>query len=255
MTKRLESVCAVAREAGAIAVRLRGSLTSKQKDDGSYVTNADVAVQEFLLEKLGPMFPGTGIVAEENDQVASGHYDSLLAIDPIDGTDSYFRGFPHFGISIGLIVGKRCVLGVFYNPVLDEMYAVDEGVAPTLNGEPFSVAVPEQKFGPLLVPSNFHRRFTTDYRGKVRCYGSMAHHLCYVACGRASATLAYETHIWDLAAGVALVEAAGGRVSMLDGTPFDPTQSLDGHKILEPSLIAPPRLWDGLAQSFKPLDL
>ncbi|MCZ7582139.1 MAG: inositol monophosphatase [Deltaproteobacteria bacterium] len=189
---------------------MRPSLDVSYKPDGSVVTNADMAVQELVVRRLRDAFPDAAIVAEENGLVENA--DAVFAVDPIDGTDSYQRGFPHFGISIGLVENGRCVLGVFFGPVLGELYAVDAGETPTLNGEPIRSRDRSGGTAPLLTPSHFHKMFVTDFPGKVRSYGSMAYHLAYVASGQARGAMAFDSHIWDLAAGVALLEAAGARL-------------------------------------------
>ena len=253
MTTRLEMVCAIAREGGRLALDMRGRLTRSRKADGSVVTNADVAVQDLLVSKLRDAFPGVGIIAEENDLVSKEGMPAVFAIDPIDGTDSYQLGFPHFGVSIGLIENDRCVLGVFFNPLLDELFAVDAGEPATLNGGIIraedSLSAPG---APFLTPSDFHRRFQTDFSGKVRGLGSMAQHLCYVASGQARAALAYRSHIWDLAGGLAILSAAGARVSSFEGEPFHPANHLDGKKIEITLLAAPPKIWKDVHDSISP---
>ena len=250
MSGRLQIISEIAREGGWMALAMRGALKVSVKPDGSFVTNADIAVQEYIVGKLNSAFPGTALVAEENNENQPGTSDSFFAVDPIDGTDCYKRGFPHFGVSIGLIENGRCTLGVFYNPALEELYAVDSGEPPTLNGEALTLKNISTGGGPLLVPSDFHRYFTTGFQGKIRCYGSTVHHLCYVASGCACAALGYASYIWDYAAGVALVEAAGGKVAMFSGDPFEPCAWRDGRVIQDAVLVAPPDDWDQMKNSF-----
>jgi len=254
MTARLDAVSAIAREGGRLALDMRGSLTRSRKADGTVVTNADVAVQDLLVARLREAFPGVGILAEENDLVPEKMSPAVFAVDPIDGTDSYQLGFPHFGVSIGLIEDDRCVLGVFFNPLLDELYAVDDGEQAMLNGVVIraedSLSAPG---APLLTPSDFNRRFRTDFSGKVRGFGSMAQHLCYVASGQARAALAYRPHIWDLAAGLAILDAAGARVASLEGEPFHPARHLDGKEIEINLLAAPAKAWKDVRDSISPL--
>ncbi|MCB1152296.1 inositol monophosphatase [bacterium] len=257
MSERLDAVVDAAREGGRLALSLRGDLDRQIKDDGSIVTNADLAVQELVVERLSKLFPDVGMIGEEEGLRDLDGKDAIFAIDPIDGTDCYQRGYPHFGVSIGLIEGDTCTLGVFYNPVLEMMYAVDTGERPTLNGRAFSIAEEQANHktqeGPLLLaPSNFHRHFITDFRGKIRSLGSMAHHLCYVASGYATATLAMNTHIWDVVAGVALIQAAGGAFKTLSGEPFDPRAYLHGGWLDEPFLGAVESRWDDVCRQITP---
>ncbi|MCC6160076.1 MAG: inositol monophosphatase [Deltaproteobacteria bacterium] len=253
MTDRLQTVIAVARDAGRLALDLRHDLRVETKPDGSIVTNADVAVQQHIALALGAAFPDFAIVGEEGGLGGGDLSGPTFAVDPIDGTDSYHRGFVHFGVSIGLVENGRCTLGVFFNPALDLLYAADAGVA-YLNGEPLPRLV-DRGLGEgrlLLAPSNFHRYYTTTFTGKIRGYGSVAQHLCYVASGQAAAALAFRSHIWDLAASLAILDAVDGRYLDLNGRPFDPAPTLNGEKIIDAYLAAPADCWGEMAAHIAP---
>ncbi|MBZ0273485.1 inositol monophosphatase [bacterium] len=242
---RLDIVMRAAREAGDLALTMRGvDLAFEMKDDDSPVTAADLAAQEIIVERLTRAFPDAGLIGEEDASIAPKSGAGVFAVDPIDGTDSFRSGYPHWGVSIGLVEEGRCTLGVFYAPVLGEMYAVDTGAPATLNGRPLAPLAPDNRWGPFIAPSDFHRHFATDYPGKLRGYGTMAYHLCYVAAGLADGTMGFDSHIWDYAGGLAILESVGGRFASLDGRPFKPADWIDGRKVTIPHLAAPAAKWD-----------
>lgn len=253
MTDRLQEVIAIARDAGRLALDMRHDLRAETKPDGSIVTNADVAVQQRIALAIRVKFPGFAIVGEEGGLGDGDRSGPTFAVDPIDGTDSYHRGFVHFGVSIGLVESGRCTLGVFFNPALDLLYAADAGVA-YLNGE-ILPRIADRGLGEgrlFLAPSNFHRYYTTTFAGKIRGYGSVAQHLCYVASGQAAAALAFRSHIWDLAASLAILDAVGCSYLDLRGQPFDPAPTLNGEKIIDAYLAAPADIWDEMAAQITP---
>lgn len=250
MSARLKIIQDLARQAGNLALDMRTNTTASLKEDGTIVTEADLAVQAFLFGEIGRQFPEYGILAEENgcEKCAVEPGRPIFVIDPIDGTDAYRAGLAYFAVSIGLYEEGRFTLGVIYGPVLDEMFSVDAGLPPTRNGKPLSVCadceITENSF--LAAPSRFHRRFTTSFPGKIRSLGSTAYHLALVASGWSVGAVPY-AFIWDIAAGVALVEAAGGRVARISGEPFLYTDYMNPTRLPRDLLAAPSNLFSSLA--------
>jgi myo-inositol-1(or 4)-monophosphatase len=224
----------IAREAGA---RLREFLAqgveTEYKGDVDLVTVADRTSEALIRERLGAAFPEHGIFGEE------GTRERLQAefrwyVDPLDGTTNFAHGFPHFCVSLGLEqrpAGLKpdedgtLVAAVIYDPMRDELFTAERGRGALLNGKPMRVSrTPE--LGESLVatgfPSrkrhdspniHFYQEFTLRSHG-VRRAGSAALDLAYVA--------------WDTAAGILLVEEAGGRVTDFSGGKF----RLDSREIL-----------------------
>jgi myo-inositol-1(or 4)-monophosphatase len=253
MTERLKIITSLARQAGKLALDMRAKATASLKEDGTFVTDADLAVQAFLFKEIARQFPDYGILGEENgcEQCAVEPGRSIFVIDPIDGTDVYRCGLAYFAVSIGLYEDGRFTLGVIYSPVLDEMFSVDTGLPPTKNGRPLSICsdceISAHSF--LAAPSRFHRRFTTDFPGKIRSLGSTAYHLALVASGQSVGAVPY-AFIWDIAAGVALVEAAGGKVARIGGEPFDYRDYMNPKRLPRDLLAAPANLFDSLSAMF-----
>ena len=248
MTHRLDHIENVARHAGRMALELREKgLKSSTKEDGSVVTNADLAVQEFILGELRHKYSDYAILAEEEccdiGKVEPGQ--PVWVVDPIDGTDSYRSGMAYFAVSIGLYQDGEFPLGVIYLPAVDEMYSVDVRKAPRKNGEQISVndcnQIDDNSF--LAAPSTFHRHFYTTFPGKIRSLGSTAHHCALVASGGAVGAILYG-HLWDIAAGVALITAAGGQIRRVSDEPIAWEDYSDGGNLPFDLLASHENLYD-----------
>ena len=191
-----------------------------ERDDP--VTAADQAADE-VLRRLLPQ-PGEGWLSEESvDDPSRIGCDRVWVVDPIDGTREFIEGIPEWCISIGLLEGGRPVAGGIFNPATDELVlgSLEGGV--TYNGTPSSVTEPESADVVTVLASRSEirrgewERFE-EGRFVVKPCGSVAYKLALVAAGRADATwtLVGKSE-WDVVAGTALVEAAGGRVTLADG--------------------------------------
>ncbi|MBN1936015.1 MAG: inositol monophosphatase [Anaerolineae bacterium] len=235
------------REAGRLALRYFRQVEPAIKDNKTYVTEADLAVQAFLKEKIDAHYPTVGILAEENGLAQKPKAgDTYLVLDPIDGTASFVAGLPVWGIALGVIEGKTPAAGYFYLPITGDLYHahVDgpvcrNGVATQL--KPFERGHREST---LLAMSRVHQKFkiSPDFPGKVRSLGSTIAHICYVATGSADAALIDDVHLWDLAAGLAILYRNGGVARYLDGTEFSVTDDLlAGNGLDSPLLLGQER--------------
>jgi myo-inositol-1(or 4)-monophosphatase len=152
-------------------------------------------------------------------------------VDPLDGTTNYAHGFPHFAVSIGVEVEGARTCGVIFDPLRDELWSAERGGGAFLNGRRIRVSA-TRELGRALLGTGFaydvhgsadtsleyFARFIRRARA-VRRAGSAALDLAYVACGRFDGFWELQLHPWDVAAGLLLVEEAGGRTSDLDGGP------------------------------------
>jgi myo-inositol-1(or 4)-monophosphatase len=238
----------IAGEAGA---RLREffskGVETEYKGDVDLVTVADRTSEKLIRERLAAAFPEHGVYGEE------GTRDRLDAeyrwyVDPLDGTTNFAHGLPHFCVSLGL--EKRdpglnanqdgtLVAAVIYDPMRDELYTAERGRGARLNGRTIRVASTPDLAESLVAtgfPSRkrhqspnvyFYQEFTLRSHG-VRRGGSAALDLAYVAAGRLEAFWEFNLNPWDTAAGILLVEEAGGLVTGFSGSPF----RLDSREIL-----------------------
>ena len=195
------------------------------------VTEVDRECEELIVSGIQVHRPGDAILAEEGGGDDHGRGDWRWVIDPLDGTTNYAHGFPRFCVSIGVErMGERSV-GVVYDPLLDELFYTVRGAGAWLGKRRLGAST-ERELGQALVATGFaydvHQseqdnlarfaRVLKAARG-IRRDGSAALDLCYVAAGRLDAYWEFKLQAWDVAAGILMVEEAGGRVTNADGGP------------------------------------
>jgi myo-inositol-1(or 4)-monophosphatase len=223
-----------AREAGHILMEKFGRITAvTKKGDINLVTEADLASEKHIIERIRSYHPRHAILAEEAGEavVKSGDMNWKWIVDPLDGTTNYAHGYPCFCVTLALEHDDEIVLGVTFDPTRDELFAAERGRGATLNGKPIRVSSTD-KLGDALIVTGFpydfkqrpnFARHLTDFllssRG-VRRDGSAAIDMAYVACGRFDGFWEEGLNPWDVAAGKLLIEEAGGVVSYYDGSRF-----------------------------------
>jgi len=229
------------REAGAVALRSFKHVTGRRKPDRTWVTEADIAIERLLVERISKRFPDHGIIGEEQTRRTT-EREFLWAIDPLDGTAVFLSGLPTWGVSLGLLRHGQPYAGAIYLPLLDDCYWAGPAGGAWLNGEPIQVAAPHpfENDDWLATPSNAHRRFTIDFVGKTRSIGATIGAFVYTARGSSMWGLISRFSIWDVAAGMAILRAAGGVIITLSGAALDPSTILDGKTFAEPVLLGAP---------------
>lgn len=232
-----------ARECGEIALRLFNRVEVRRKADRSPVTEADITIEQMLVERLTMRYPTFGIIGEEQARRDLAQ-EYVWALDPIDGTASFVAGLPIWGVSIGLLRAGQPYAGLVYLPVMDECYWSVGGGGAFLNERPISVSAPAAWDSEdwLATPSDAHRKLRIDFSGKTRSLGSAAAAICYVARGTALGAVLTQSSIWDLAGGLAVLSAAGGVAVGLSGAVLDTESALDGRSIREPILFGAPNI-------------
>lgn len=223
-----------ARDAGRILLEKFGrNIQIRKKGDIDLVTEADLASETLVIERIRSHYPRHSILAEESGEaiVIGGETSWKWIIDPLDGTTNFAHGYPCFCVTLALEHNGEVVIGVTYDPTRDELFAAEKGCGATLNGVPIRVSASERLADSLIVtgfPYNFKenlhfiehfRDFLVSSRA-VRRDGSAAIDLAYVACGRFDGFWEEGLNPWDVAAGKLLVEEAGGVLSYYDGSPF-----------------------------------
>jgi myo-inositol-1(or 4)-monophosphatase len=233
----LDFAIETAREAGRVLAERfgRASLEVSHKGDIDLVTESDLAAERVIVERIRSYYPRHAILAEESG--ASEHEGAAASgykwiVDPLDGTTNYAHGYPCYCVSIALERDGELVIGVIHDPTRDETFAAERGAGATLNGRRIHVSEASDLNEALLSTGypydvrgrdNFVRNFKNFilHAQGVRRDGSAALDLAYVACGRFEGFWEEGLRAWDVAAGVLLIEEAGGRVSRYDGSPFD----------------------------------
>jgi myo-inositol-1(or 4)-monophosphatase len=234
MNEFLKVAIETAQEAGAI---LRAEFDRPKeisyKGEVDIVTESDRRSEELIVTKLRSRFPGHAIIAEEGGGKTAAGARYCWYVDPLDGTTNFAHSYPCFAVSIGVLEDGKPLAGVVFNPVSNELFTAARGEGAFLNEKRIRVSSIE-KLTYSLVATGFpthHRKrsanmdyyweFTLRSHG-VRRDGSAALDLCSVACGRFDAFWEFNLHSWDTAAGMLIVQEAGGTVSDLDGKPYRP---------------------------------
>ena len=195
------------------------------------VTEIDLLCEQAVIKRIQKTFPDHAFLAEESGDT-EGDADHLWIIDPLDGTVNYAHGYPAYCVSIGYQYKNEVVVGVVYNPCLDELFVAEKGQGATLNGKPISVSSTTELKQSLLATGfpydisvssdnnldNF-QKFIVACQA-IRRPGSAALDLCYTAMGRFEGFWELKLHPWDYAAGWLMVEEAGGTMSRFDGSSF-----------------------------------
>lgn len=206
--------------------KLRQNVSKKGEFD--FVTEADKNISLFLHKRLREEFPDIGFMSEE-EKADIEKCDRYWILDPIDGTTNFMRNIPLCGISLALCENGIINYGVIYIPYLNEIYYAKRGEGAFLNGEKIKCSKAERLHDCLaLYEFNAYFKNTsdeaTDYAKKlytlcqdIRTFGSAAAEMAFVACGRADVFIGRNLKPWDYAAGIVIIEEAGGMVTAVDG--------------------------------------
>ncbi|OWY63809.1 inositol monophosphatase [cyanobacterium TDX16] len=221
--------------AGAVLLGYLGKLEEVREKGrgGDLVTAADKASEVVVLEVLQRHFPDHAILAEESGKLGNADSEFCWAIDPLDGTTNFAHQYPCFAVSIGLLVAGVPQVGVIFDPYRDELFRGAKGAIATCNRNPIGVSTTAELSKCLLVTGfAYDRRETADNNYAEFCHlthltqgvrrsGAAALDLAYVASGRIDGYWERGISLWDIAAGIAILKAAGGQVSAYDGSPID----------------------------------
>lgn len=204
---------------------------SKKEGVNNLVTEADHASEKVIMDVIKSSFPEHFILSEECGEIKM---DSNIKwiIDPIDGTVNFAHGIPVCCVSIGIEQDGQMVMGAVYNPFMNEFFFAEKGKGATLNDQTITVSDNETVMNSCLVtgfpytyldmPNGPLQVFEKFIRAgvPVRRLGSAALDLCWVAAGRFDGFYEHKLQAWDSAAGVVIVEEAGGRVTDFEGKPY-----------------------------------
>lgn len=245
------------RKAGKLALKYYGRGNPLIKFDDELVAEADVGIRNLIRDSISKHYPEHSVLGEGADRTTYQHGERGFqwVMDPVDGTANFQAGIPIWAISLALFDNFWPILGVCCLPVTRDCYKALAGDKLFFNDAPVTLEpeVVASDESVLLTYSRFHTEFRSSFPGKVRNLGCAGAHLGYVATGRAEAALLKYVHIWDLAAGLIILEAAGGEIRYLDGRSFHINDYLDGQKVEEPLLAAPAGEHSVIAQYLQPV--
>jgi len=204
-------------------------LQVSRKGLGDFVSTADRKSEEILITELRKARPKFGFITEESGVIPGEDETQRWIVDPLDGTSNFLHGIPHFAITVALQMGDEIIAGVTYDPIKDEMFWSEKGRGTFLNQRRIRVSG-RRVFDEALIgigapfghhgdPVLFQDRLARvmPHAAGVRRMGAASLDLAYVACGRFDIFFEEPMHIWDYAAGILMVQEAGGVVSDING--------------------------------------
>lgn len=259
MMSQLEQWRRVAEEAARLGAeqleQWRSKFSVREKAHADLVTDADHASQQAVQTHLLWHFPDHHFLGEEDPSAKAGKgipsdAPPTWIVDPLDGTANYVHDVPAYCVSIGLMVRGELVVGVIYDPRMNEMYSAAKGRGATLNHKPIRVSATTEMKNSLLSTGfppdpdcqarNLHWWKVLSYQTQaLRRTGSTALNMAYTACGRFDGYWAFDNFAWDVAGGIVLVQEAGGVVTQTDGSHVDPFKSdlVAANTALHPQLV------------------
>ena len=245
LIQHLETAKEAAQRGAAVLEKWRSRFRVREKGKSDPVTEADLESQRTIREFITQRFPGHAFLGGEDDRpsppplspmgegASSADAPPTWIVDPLDGTTNYVHDCPLYCVSIGLEMAGELVVGVVYDPSRQEMFAAAKGMGTWLNGRRVQTSQVTDLGHALLATGfppdlNGHERTLDWWRyfsfraHSLRRTGTTALNLAYVACGRFDGFWAFDNHVWDVAGGAVLVQEAGGMLSNVDGTAYDP---------------------------------
>lgn len=227
----LPAMSEIAREAGGLLMEyFHQRVKVEYKGEADLVTIADRKSEALIRARIRELWPAHDVLGEEEGLADTGS-DYRWYVDPLDGTTNFAHGFPVFCVSMAVEYKGQVIAGVIFDPTRDELFAAEKGSGARLNGHLMHVSKTANLAECLVAtgfPSHkrhknpnifFYHQITLRTHG-VRRAGSAALDLCCVACGRFDGFWEFNLNPWDTAAGVLIVEEAGGKVTDFHGGPF-----------------------------------
>ena len=202
-------------KASKILIRDFGELEKLQvskKGPADFVTNSDLKTEKIIIDELKKAKPNYSILSEENGYKENKDNKTWI-IDPIDGTVNFLHGVPHFAISIALKDKNEIISGVIFDPIKDELFFAEKNIGAFLNKQRLRVSKKNTLSECLFVTGG---KLMNDYDFSYRKSGSAALDLAYVAAGRYDGYFQKNLNIWDIAAGIIILNEAGGLINEID---------------------------------------
>ena len=203
-------------KASKILIRDFGEIEKLQvskKGPSDFVTNSDLKTEKIIIEELSKGRPDYSIISEENGAKNNKDSKNTWIIDPIDGTINFLHGVPHFATSIALKHNNEIVSGLIFDPIKDEMFYAEKNNGAYLNNKRIRVSKKNDIKECLFATSGvIEKKMEFSFRKT----GSAALDMAYIACGRFDGYFQKNLNLWDIAAGLILVEEAGGIINKID---------------------------------------
>lgn len=224
----------IIKKAGEILLsHFRKVIHVEHKYHGGLVTEADIASENYLKTELGRLLPDAAFWAEESGK--SGEAPYQWVIDPLDGTTNFAHGLPYFCVSVALTYKHKPVIGVIFQPLMNEYFLAVEDRGAFCNDNPIHISPVKSMAESMIVvglpyaKSGYYRELLNDFKKAalksfaIRHFGAAALDLAYVAAGRMDAVFFEKLAWWDVAAGILLIKEAGGIITDFNGKEINPS--------------------------------
>jgi len=216
ISANLNVMIKAAEKASKVLIRDFGEIENLQvskKGPRDFVTNSDLRVEKILIQELKKARPNYSFLSEEGGIEENKDKKNTWIIDPIDGTVNFLHGIPHFAISIALKSENEIVSGLIFDPIKNEMFYAEKNNGAFFNNHRIRVSKKNEIDNCLFVTGGEIKK---DYNILYRKSGCAALDMAYVAAGRYDGYFQHGLNLWDIAAGILLVQEAGGIINQID---------------------------------------
>ena len=216
ISANLNIMIKAAEKASRALIRDFGEIEKLQvsiKGPTDFVSNADLKAEKIIIEELKKARPYYSIISEEEGSETNKDKEHTWIIDPIDGTTNFLHGVPHFAISIALKSGDEIVSGLIYDPIKDEMFYAEKENGAFFNNQRIRVSKKKELNSCLFATGGQSKN---EINLPIRKTGSAALDIAYVAAGRYDGYFQNDLNLWDIAAGIIILEEAGGMINEID---------------------------------------
>ena len=215
ISANLNIMIKAAEKASKVLIRDFGEVEKLQvslKGPSDFVTNADKKVEKIIIEELSKSRKKYSIISEEAGEIVKSDTENVWIIDPIDGTTNFLHGVPHFAISIALKSKKKIVAGLVFDPIKNELFYAEKNNGAYFNNQRIRVSKKKNLEECLFATGGKEFKINLNTRKS----GSAALDMAYVAAGRFDGCFQDNLNIWDIAAGIILVEESGGKINQIN---------------------------------------
>ena len=216
ISSNLNIMIKAAEKASKIIIRDFGELEKLQvlsKGPSDFVTNSDKKAEKIIIEELTKYKKKFSLISEEVGEIKNSDLENYWIIDPIDGTTNFLHGVPHFAISIALRSKKEIVSGLIFDPIKNEMFYAEKNNGAYFNNKRIRVSK-KKNIDECLFATGGKEQIKNNLN--IRKSGSAALDMAYVGAGRYDGYFQKNLNIWDIAAGIIIVEEAGGKINSMD---------------------------------------
>ena len=210
-------------KASKVIIRDFGELENLQvskKGPKDFVTKTDKRVEKILIEELTKSKKNYSFITEETGKILNENEDIFWIIDPIDGTTNFLHGIPHFAISLALKKEDKIIIGLIFDPIKNEIFYAEKDSGSYFNNNRIRVSNKSNIENCLFASNNDGVKFIHPELN-MRNTGCAALDLAYVGCGRLDGYFHNKINLWDIAAGILIIEEAGGKVNNIDNFKID----------------------------------